>query len=215
MKALKILTCSCLATTFLIGCGEDEYVYPDLVTEIVCLKTDASGIGTRIVTDGGTEWNLLESNRPDGLTADSTYRMLCKYAPLNETDIRAYTLQSVIATLPKPADSYESVKTDPVSIQSIWRSGDYLNMVLQVKVKDGKHELSFADHGITTTDGDGTQTLTLTLHHDRKDDVEGFDRKAYLSVPLWHYRDRLQEGDRIVFRLNTYEEGMTERTFTY
>ena len=53
------------------------------------------------------------------------------------------------------------------------------------------------------------------LYHDRKGDVEGFDQKYYLSVPLWHYQGILNKGDEIVFQLNTYKEGMTSRTFTY
>ena len=119
-----------------------------------------------------------------------------------------------ISTLPKLGSEYESIHTDPVSIQSIWRSGDYLNMVLQIMVKDQKHELSFIENGITTN-ADGTQTLTLTLYHDRKGDVEGFNEKQYLSIPLWHYQDILNKGDQIVLQLNTYKEGMTSRNYTY
>ena len=50
---------------------------------------------------------------------------------------------------------------------------------------------------------------------DRHDDVEGFNRKVYLSVPLRTYADVLQKGDKIIFTLNTYKEGMTSRSFTY
>ncbi|MBR5194132.1 MAG: hypothetical protein IKW37_07005, partial [Bacteroidaceae bacterium] len=104
--------------------------------------------------------------------------------------------------------------TDTVSIKSIWQSGNYLNLIIQIKVKDKEHELSFIDNGITTNK-DGSQTLTLTLFHDRKDDVEGFDEKHYLSVPLWHYQNKLNQGDQIVINLNTYKEGMISRTYIY
>ena len=203
-----------LAALLFTSCGEEEYVFPDLVTEMVCLKTDANGYGTHFITDKGHTWNLPKGNQPNKLTADSTYRVVSRYAPLNDTDAQAYSFYQAISNLPKPAGEYESIHTDPVSIQSIWRSGDYLNMVLQIKVKDQKHDLSFIDNGITTND-DGTQTLALTLYHDRKGDVEGFDEKYYLSIPLWHYQDKLNKGDQIVFQLNTYKEGMTSRNYTY
>jgi hypothetical protein len=87
-------------------------------------------------------------------------------------------------------------------------------MVLHIKVKDQEHGLSFIENGITSGN-DSTKTLMLTLFHDRKGDVEGFDQKFYLSVPLWHYQDKLNKGDQIVFQLNTYQEGMTSRTFIY
>ena len=196
------------------ACGKEDYVYPNLITEMACLKTDGNGIGTQIVTDHGIVWHLQKDNRPDSLTADSTYRVVSRFAPLNDSEVQAYAFWKVIAPLPKPEMEYETIHTAPVSMQSIWRSGDYLNMVLHIKVKDQEHELSFIENGITSNT-DGSQTLMLTLFHDRKGDVEGFDQKFYLSVPLWHYQEKLHKGDQIVFQLNTYQEGTTSRTFIY
>ena len=203
-----------LTAMLLTACGEDEYVYPDLVTEFSCLKTNVEGYGIQIVTDEGKTWNLQEGNRSNKLKADSTYRVISRYAPIDETYATAYSFWQVTAPIPQPESMYETISNDPVDLQSIWQSGEYLNMVLLVSIKDKKHELSFVDHGITV-DQEGRQTLTLTLFHDRKDDVEGFDEKHYLSVPLWHYRNQLNKGDQIVFNLNTYKEGMISRTFTY
>ena len=202
------------AVVLLTACGEEEYVFPDLITEMSCLRTDSKGFGTQIITDEGTIWHLQEGSRPDSLTADSLYRVVSRFAPVADSEAVAYSFWEVISPLPKPENEYGSIHMDPVSIQSIWRSGDYLNMVLQVKVKDQEHELSFIDNGVVTNT-DGSQTLTLSLFHDRKNDVEGFDKKFYLSVPLWHYQGKLNKGDAIVFQLYTYKEGMTTRTFIY
>ena len=202
------------AVVLLTACGEEEYVYPDLITEMSCLKTNAEGFGVQIITDNGPVWNLKEGNRPDSLTADSVYRVVSRFAPVADSEAVAYSFWKVISPLPKPESEYESIHLDPVDIQSIWQSGNYLNMVLQVMVKDKEHELSFIDNGITSN-ANGTQTLHLTLFHHRKDDVEGFMQKYYLSVPLWHYQGKLNKGDTIVFELYTYKEGMTQRTFTY
>ena len=220
MKKFLAIAPIFLTAMFLTSCGEEEsYIYPDLITEISCLQTDSKGFGTRIITDEGEVWHLQEGNRPSKLTADSTYRVVSRFAPLTSSDAsqaeaKAYSFYSVIAPLPEPKDKYPTIKTDPVSIQSIWRSGNYLNLILQVKIKDQEHELSFIDNGIILND-DERKTLTLMLFHDRKNDVEGFDQKYYLSVPLWHYQGILNKGDEIVFQLNTYKEGMTSRTFTY
>ena len=219
MKHLIKAYCLFLAATLLIGCGKEEYVYPDLITEMVCLKTNAEGFGTQIVTDEGKVWHLREGNQPDSLTADSTYRIVCRYAPQTplegmNLEATAYSFLSVIAPIPLPASSFETIYTDPVSIQSIWRSGDYLNIILNIKIKEKGSKLAFIEDGISTGD-DGKQTLSLTLFHNRNNDIEGFDQKYYLSVPLWHYQNILQKGDTIVFNLNTYKEGMTSRIFTY
>ena len=202
------------AVVLLTACGEEEYVFPDLITEVSCRRTDSKGFGTQIITDEGTIWHLQEGSRPDSLTADSLYRVVSRFAPVADSEAVAYSFWKVISPLPKPESEYESIHLDPVDIQSIWQSGDYLNMVLQVMVKDKEHELSFIDNGITSN-ANGTQTLHLTLFHHRKDDVEGFMQKYYLSVPLWHYQGKLNKGDTIVFELYTYKEGMTQRTFTY
>ena len=202
------------AVVLLTACGEEEYVFPDLITEMSCLRTDSKGFGTQIITDEGTIWHLQEGSRPDSLTADSLYRVVSRFAPVADSEAVAYSFWEVISPLPKPENEYGSIHMDPVSIQSIWRIGDYLNMVLQVKVKDQEHELSFIDNGVVTNT-DGSQTLTLSLFHDRKNDVEGFNQKFYLSVPLWHYQGKLNKGDAIVFQLYTYKEGMTTRTFIY
>ena len=202
------------AVVLLTACGEEEYVFPDLITEMSCLRTDSKGFGTQIITDEGTIWHLQEGSRPDSLTADSLYRVVSRFAPVADSEAVAYSFWKVISPLPKPESEYESIHLDPVDIQSIWQSGDYLNMVLQVMVKDKEHELSFIDNGITSNTN-GTQTLHLTLFHHRKDDVEGFMQKYYLSVPLWHYEGKLNKGDTIVFELYTYKEGMTQRTVTY
>ena len=202
------------AVVLLTACGEEEYVFPDLITEMSCLRTDSKGFGTQIITDEGTIWHLQEGSRPDSLTADSLYRVVSRFAPVADSEAVAYSFWKVISPLPKPESEYESIHLDPVDIQSIWQSGDYLNMVLQVMMKDKEHELSFIDNGITSN-ANGTQTLHLTLFHHRKDDVEGFMQKYYLSVPLWHYEGKLNKGDTIVFELYTYKEGMTQRTFTY
>ena len=197
------------------ACGEEVYIYPNLITEMTCLKTNSEGIGTEIITDDGQVWHLQEGNRPDSLTADSTYRVVSRFAPITDSDAKVYSLWKVISPLPKPEREYESTHTDPVSLQSIWRSGDYLNMILQVLVKDQEHDLSFIESALRTNETNKEQTLILTLYHDRKGDVEGFYQKFYLSVPLWHYKGILNKGDQIVFQLNTYKEGVVQRTFTY
>ena len=47
------------------ACGEEAYIYPNLITEMTCLKTNSEGIGTEIITDNGQVWHLQEGNRPD------------------------------------------------------------------------------------------------------------------------------------------------------
>ena len=74
-----------------------------------------------------------------------------------------YNTQLVISPVPLPESKFKEIKTDPVAIQSIWRGGNYLNLILQVKVKDQKHGYHFIENKLENKDGE--QTLYLTLYH--------------------------------------------------
>ena len=140
------------------------------------------------------------------------------YAPLTdseeaEKEAMLYNTQLVISPVPLPESKFKEIKTDPVAIQSIWRGGNYLNLILQVKVKDQKHGYHFIENKLENKDGE--QTLYFTLYHDRNNEIEGFNRKGYLSVTLWAYAGKLHKGDKIVFNIHTYKEGMTSRIFYF
>ena len=198
----KVVILSFLASLLLGACGEDDYVYPNVLTDMIDLKTDHTGTGRYLITDEGTEWRIQSRTGLDGLAPDTTYRTVTMYAPLTdseeaEKEAMLYNTQLVISPVPLPESKFKEIKTDPVAIQSIWRGGNYLNLILQVKVKDQKHGYHFIENKLENKDGE--QTLYLTLYHDRNNDIEGFNRKVYLSVPLWAYAGKLHKGDKIVF----------------
>lgn len=185
----KIVILSLLAPLLLGACGgEDDYVYPNVLTDMIDLKTDDTGTGRYLITDEGTEWRIQSRTGLDGLVPDTTYRTVTMYAPLTdregtEKEAMLYNAQLVVSPVPLPEAKFKEVKTDPVAIQSIWRGGNYLNLILQVKSKDRQHSYHFVENKLEERDGE--RTLHLTLYHDRNEDIEGFDRTVYLSVPLW------------------------------
>lgn len=214
----KVVILSFLTSLLLGACGEDDYVYPNVLTDMIDLKTDHTGTGRYLITNEGTEWRIQSRTGLDGLAPDTTYRTVTMYAPLTdseeaEKEAMLYNTQLVISPVPLSESKFKEIKTDPVAIQSIWRGGNYLNLILQVKVKDQKHGYHFIENKLENKDGE--QTLYLTLYHDRNNDIEGFNRKVYLSVPLWAYAGKLHKGDKIVFNIRTYKEGMTGRIFYF
>ncbi len=202
------------------ACGnDDDYIYPNVIMELVDLQTDATGAAAYLITDDGIQWHLQPREGLDALVPDTTYRTVSMYSPLSHVgssmqEAIIYNAQPVISPIPHPANEVDGIKTDPVTLQSIWRGGRYLNLIVQAKVKNQKHIYGFIENELVK-EKDGTQTLHLTLYHDRNNDQEGFDSTLYLSVPLWAYSNVLHKGDKIVFHLNTYKEGMTNRTFEY
>ena len=198
------------------GCQEDEYVYPNVLTEFTEMQTNQEGVLTYLQTDQGKKYRIQERDGLDGLTPDSIYRTLSIYeiTDVQENTVKLYSAQKVLSMLPQPASKFpQGIRTDPLDIQSIWLSGRYLNLILLPLAKDKGHLFHFVENSLTQT-ADGKNQLELTLYHDQNGDYEAFTRKTYLSVPLWEYEGRLQQGDRIILHIRTYKEGETTREFT-
>lgn len=206
-------------TVFLLsneGCQEDDYVYPDVLTEFTEVQTNDEGVLTYLLTDQGDKYQILEREGLDGLTPDSIYRTLCVYqiTDVEKETVQLYSAQKVLSMLPKPASAFsDGIRTDPLDIQSIWLSGKYLNMVLLPMAKDKSHIFHFVENSLTQ-DNEGRAQLELTLYHDQNGDYEAFTRKTYLSIPLWGDGNKLDTGDRIILHIQTYKEGNTTREFT-
>jgi len=205
----------------LAACKEETYVYPSVITEFIDLQTDATGTITHLIADDGEHYAVQPREGLDGLHADTLYRTVSVYQILNEQtdgnepEAILYSSRTVISPYPVKAAAWkDSIYTDPVDIQSIWRSGDYLNLILEVRRKDQTHAFYFIEDSISA-DASDIRTLNLQLFHNSNNDYEAFTEQAYLSVPLRRYRDTLHTGDKIRFRLNTYKEGETYRDFTY
>lgn len=222
MKQLRILLSTFACLLLLGACKKDEeYVYPNVISTFIDVSTDNSGTVEKLITDKKETLQILNREGLDGLTPDSTYRTVSIYEP-KEIDPQGnatallYSCQLIISVKPVTVDKLPNgtAKTDPLNIQSIWKSGDYLNLILLPMAKDKSHIFHFMEEGITD-DEDGKRTLHLTLYHDQNGDYEAFTRKSYLSVPLWAYEGRLTSGDRIVLRINTYEKGFVNYEFTY
>lgn len=221
MKRVPLLLSTFFCLLFLGACKEDEYVYPNVISTFIDVTTDTSGTLQDLITDKGETLQILNREGLDGLTPDSTYRTVSIYEP-KETDTQGnatallYSCQLIIAVKPVTANKLPDgiAKTDPLDIQSVWKSGNYLNLILLPMAKEKSHIFHFIEDGITDNE-DGSRTLHLTLYHNQNGDYEAFTRKSYLSIPLWAYEGRLTQGDQVILRINTYEKGFVSYEFTY
>lgn len=221
MKQVRLLLSTFFCLLSLGACKEDEYVYPNVISTFIDVTTDADGRLQDLITDKGETLQILNREGLNGLTPDSTYRTVSIYEP-KETDTQGnatallYSCQLIIAVKPVTANKLPDgiAKTDPLNVQSVWKSGNYLNLILLPMAKEKSHIFHFIEDGITNNE-DGSRTLHLTLYHNQNGDYEAFTRKSFLSVPLWTYEGRLAQGDRVILRINTYEKGFVSYEFTY
>lgn len=211
-----------------LGACKEEYTYPNVFTELAEVQTDASGGLKVLTTDRGAAFTVGNFASTTKFTPDSLYRMLTVFEPIpgQVNTLFVHSARPVFSELPKPADSFEDgIQTDPVDIQSIWRSGNYLNMILRIQTKDKPHKFHFVDQGIYPYNGQNNQdtpaneenkkVLELIFYHDRGDDFEAFTTKYCFSIPLYPYEGMMKKGDIVRLQLNTYKEGAIVREFEF
>ncbi len=207
MAVLALLICGC-------GQADEDYRYPSVLTDYVCLATGAAGKVERMLLDNGASYSVSFAEtyeKVPAFKADTLYRVVGVYelnAAEQEVEAVIYSIGSVVSAVPVPLHKGEQMHQEPVYLQSIWLSGGYLNMVLEVKALNGKHSIGFVD-----TTPEGMQGKEFAFYHKVVDDVEAYRQKLYGSIPLGPFEENLQQGDTLRFVVNTYDDGMCSYEF--
>ena len=71
----RILPIAFLLCLLLAGsCKEETYVYPNVITEFIDIRTDESGTITHLMADNGKRYAVQPREGLSGLHADTIYR---------------------------------------------------------------------------------------------------------------------------------------------
>lgn len=198
----------------------DDYRYPSVVTDFVCFTTDNSGKLEYLLLDKGGRYvvrltdELLDAvdHQMPTYKCDTIYRAIGVYEIIateqGDTVADIYSFGSIISSIPTPLQENEELRLDPAYLQSIWRSGGYLNMVIEIKALNGKHSIGFVD-----TTPDNMHGKEFTFYHQIISDVESYRQKLYGSIPLAPFNDALKQGDTLRFVINTYDKGLATYEF--
>lgn len=181
---------------------EDEYSYPSVVHEFADVATDDSHRFVKLVTDDGEEMLVANalSISTEGVVADTLYRALVSYEK-QDGGALLYGLQAIPLLKPEPLQALNGdVDADPLDLQSVWRRGKYLNMVLLVKSQGGRHRFGVVEDTVIAAP-DGRRSVCLQLSHDCGDDAQAYTVKHYLSVALEKYA--LTANDSVVIEIPT------------
>lgn len=165
----------------------DDYSYPSVLTDLVEANVNSEQLLTSIRTDAGITYTTpnqqIKADRPD-----TTYRCLCSYEKGADNTARIYSIETIIAPLPKPASEFEELPQDPISVVSAWRSDRYVNMLFRyLTLGAEKHTFAFSEEE-RVSDEKGKTTVRVRLLHQRPEaDAEAFTQKRYLSLPTYPY----------------------------
>lgn len=212
MKSLRIFLFLLFPLAF-SACSDDEETWASYRQDLVCLATDASGCVATLTRDDGAI--LQVSNTISGLQADSTYRALALYVEQTEAaKAKIYDYATVLAPEPK-VYSEETFVTDPLTVVSCWKGGNYINLHLSLLgTVDVVHYLGFhvQDYVVNT---DLSYTLHVALLHDQNNDPLSYTRQTYICLPLSSLSSLLRENlDSLALHVHTFS-GEEIFTFAY
>lgn len=201
----------------LSGCSTDSYdtgtgEYSLTQADFVEAHSVAGGYVDYVLTDGGASLMLTEPVAAGwAAKADTLYRAVLFYNLQSDSRAEAVSLSSIPVLVPKPADEFETISTDPVRFESLWlsTSGKFINAGIYLKsgqIDEGAelHTLGLIDDG-TADNPDGTRTACLRLYHDQGDVPEYYSSRFYISIACQYI-----DADTVAIGINTYD-GWVER----
>lgn len=193
----------------LSACSDDASPMPSYREDLVCLHTDATGVIGEMRCDDGQTYRV--SNVKGGLRPDSTYRALALFTHESGSDAVWLTDYATLLA-PEPRRFQGSVKRDPLSVVACWKSGEYVNLRLQVKGSNGvAHYFGFHEADVRTNPAGG-KTLGIQLVHNQNNDPLYYSRETYLSLPLDSYADRyVSPADSIELTVATFSGDYVNR----
>lgn len=129
-------------------------------------------------------------------TGKTGQRVVLNYVPLKGDTIKIRSISDIFTHAVQVEGYPEKLVQDPVKIQSVWVSGDYLNMILEIEYHSKPHTVALLRNI-------ASPTADLYFSHSRNDDPPGYRQMLYASFLL----TQLKTSGTVPFRLfiNTYD----------
>lgn len=172
ISAIRLLLLAAgLPVSAIVSCTDSEEPFPNVVTQMAEVSTEADGRLSRMLTDDGSSFRIL--NELYAGKTQATYRMLCNYV----VEPEGATLMGTSGVWVLRPDE-KPQKTLPLTIVSAWKSGRYANLHLQYMRKSARHTITLSQDSVA----DGI--TYLTIHHPWVNDVQAWTVDDYASIPL-------------------------------
>lgn len=195
MKRLSLLL---LAFPLFVSCSNDSYETGDdelsyMRADFVEAHTAAKGEFDTAVTDDGDALTISpHATGSWAQKADSTYRALLYYNKVADAKaVEPVQIVRVLVANYSKTTRPDTLKTDPLTFESAWKSknGKYLNIGFLLKVGKSDTEKNPVQYlGIrkdnVTTDASGVRHVYITLTHNQNNVPQYYSSKGFLSLPL-------------------------------
>lgn len=132
-------------------------------------------------------------------------RVILNYTPLSGDTIKVNQISDIHTDEVKEFNDIDFFEKDPVKIQSVWVSGDYLNFILEIEYYSQLHKIGVVRNSVQSSSD-------LYFVHSRENDPPGYAKKMYASFLL----TPLKTGSNIVGNFKIHIETINgERTFEF
>jgi hypothetical protein len=219
--SLKRLTYALLLSALTLGatsCSDDDYVYPSVKLEMLTVNADSNGALTSVITDKGERLIVAEDLTSAKLDAGASKRVISNYETLEDNTVRIYSLTSVVNPTPLPPTDKtfkDGVKSDPLTLSSVWLGYEYINMMLTLKMDaTSKHYFHFVEESVGET-VDGVKSVDILLYHDSSNGESYYSKRTYASLPVKQYFEEGCDTLRVNIYYHDADNQLEERTVDY
>ena len=198
----------CLLASF-FSCKNNEFDYGlgDFRLDLATIEDSAS---IRFYRLDNLVKLFPETTIPSNSTTGS--RVLLNYNIVDKNSEQSFTIKtnsiSKVNTATIKALT-NNLADDPLYIESIWQSGDWINFRLGFEYKSVQHSLSLYYYRKTAND-----TVYLELRHSKNGDTDGYMVNTYASFPLKPF-SKPGKATPLKVKVNTYDEGVKYYSFDY
>ena len=201
---------------FFIACTTDNYdtgdgKYSYLRADFVEAHSSEAGFIDYALSDTADSLSFSTPLSASWATkGDSIYRALLYYNKV-DTGALPITISRVPILQIRTTTRPDTLKTDPVTFESIWMSSNrkYLNLSLSVKTGKSDGQTATQSIGLFRKEATAGHTLYLQLTHNQNGVPEYYSSHVYLSIPM----NNISTGTTIHLVLNSYN-GIVEREVT-
>ena len=171
MKQKKIIS-FIVALFFVLACEKETERMEDFFVDFATVTQLSSQIAFKLDNN-----RLLIPKETGSYEGQEGQRVILNYTLLSGDAIKVNQISDIHTDKIKEAAEIDFFEKDPVKIQSIWVSGDYLNFIIEIEYFSQMHKIGVVRNS--------SQSLSdLYFVHSREDDPPGYAKKMYASFLL-------------------------------
>ncbi len=172
----------------LIGCEKEQERMPNYWVDFATVITIQDQLWFQI----DNSHNPVLPDQPIDEKLESGERVILNYTPVGDDLIHINHLRKVTSGDIGSITPSIEIGTDPVTVQSIWLTEAYINLILEIEYHHTQHTFGLY------RDLTDPNYVDLILSHAKNGDSPGYAVKVYLSVSL---RNLSSEEMKMPFRV--------------